>query len=359
MDIVGNGGIDEDPDTDGDGSIEGKIARSLFREDDDEEEEEEKEEEEEEICEHNDSPSLYEPAVLRRTTDDHDTSKRSESGNFTMITTKILHVRISSKASGGTIAERVWPAATHLAEFLLDVMRVTANAVPPSSETVSPDLRDKVAGMVNGLRHQPQRQLALSMVAALLLQSETPDSALSIVELGAGVGLTGLELASQLYCQVLLTDLPLGLPLLRRNVELNRDRFRLNQADESAAVTVQKLEWGNETDVLEASRWCEERASDRPVLIMGSDCVYWEELHEPLERTIFLLLSRCAPGSLCVLAGMRRWKRDNAFYQTLGKRTRTATQQLRCTCVQESISRSDNGQREVMRVFVVDITDRK
>jgi Lysine methyltransferase len=341
-------------DDDSDDSIEGQVARSLFLD---------SEGEEEDSGSHqSDAASLFRTDHRRgATSEDDDVSERAECRSSTTKTTQILHVRIASKSSGGTIAERVWPAAKHLAEFLLDLaMRAggDTHVVLPFRGSESPIVPNEDAATARDLRHENLKQKALAMVRALLLQSETPGSPLSIIELGAGVGLTGLELASQLRCQVLLTDLPVGISLLRQNFELNRELCRFQPAGGGKAVTVQRLEWGNEEDVVKATRWCDERASNRPVLIVGSDCVYWEELHEPLERTIFSLLSRCAPGSLCVLAGMRRWKRDNAFYQTLGRRTRTATQQLRCTCVQESVSRSDSGQREVMRVFVVEITAR-
>jgi tRNA1(Val) A37 N6-methylase TrmN6 len=48
---------------------------------------------------------------------------------------------------------------------------------------------------------------------------------LRIIEVGAGVGMTGMQLATRFDAQVLLTDLPEAVPLLERNIQLNRERF--------------------------------------------------------------------------------------------------------------------------------------
>jgi hypothetical protein len=46
--------------------------------------------------------------------------------------------------------------------------------------------------------------------------------------------------------------------------------------------------------------------------------------------------------------------------QNLGKRTRTATHELQCTCLQETVRRNENGtEREIMRIFVVQWVERQ
>jgi hypothetical protein len=88
-------------------------------------------------------------------------------------------------------------------------------------------------------------------------------------------------------------------------------------------------------------------------VIIGADLVYWEDLHLPLEKTLFQLLLAAPVGSVAVLAGMRRWKRDNTFYQSLGKRTRTNTHRLQCICIKEDVHRTINNERQVMRIYIV------
>ena len=87
-------------------------------------------------------------------------------------------------------------------------------------------------------------------------------------------------------------------------------------------------------------------AAAPPILFLGSDLVYWECLYEPLEHALFHLLLKAPVGSLCLLAGMRRWKKDTAFYKSLGKKkqrstgstTSTSSWQLQCTCIQEEVA---------------------
>jgi hypothetical protein len=267
-------------------SVEGAVARNLFRTDDDSSSsEEEKEETQNESCEA--------------------TASAVDEDQSAFVQYPIMNILLEEQRFGGSIAQRLWPAAEYLARFIME-----------QKETI-----DK-----NGA------------------------NTLSILELGAGVGLTGLQLATQLQCRVLLTDLPEAMPLLERNIELNRDRFVLN----SDAVEAQVLSWGDEEHIQQALAWLLE--NDGPVLILASDCVYFQELHAPLEQTLRQLLEPLSSNrttAKCWIAGMRRWKRDNAFYANLGQRTRTATHELTCDCLQETVSRDDNDKREIIRVFSI------
>ena len=72
-------------------------------------------------------------------------------------------------------------------------------------------------------------------------------------------------------------------------------------------------------------------------LIVAADCVYWEELHEPLRQTLLSLLSS-SPTSKCFLCGMRRWKSDNSFYKSLSK-VQSPSGRLSCTMIDEIVRR--------------------
>mmetsp|Transcript_25555 Transcript_25555/g.36658 ORF Transcript_25555/g.36658 Transcript_25555/m.36658 type:complete len:193 (-) Transcript_25555:183-761(-) len=179
-----------------------------------------------------------------------------------------------------------------------------------------------------------------------------------ILELGAGLGLTGLKIAMTLPCRVLLTDLDEAMPLLRMNTQLNSRNFVLGPS----AVTCLPLPWGvlstSVTSILFNNSSANKKSyrdvsKSPPLLILASDCVYYEELHLPLEETLVSILSENAQ-SICLLAGMRRWKRDNTFYSKLGRRTRTRTHSLECTCIHELVERKCNSStRNIIRIYAV------
>ena len=289
-----------------DAEEEGYIHRNLFRTDSESEEDEE---------------------TSRREATPSD-SKPSENSSEVIVKRQILHVVVEEQQTGGEIAHRLWPAAEYLANFILEIALQ---------------------------KEKDQDDSALTAVQTALNLSDTVDF-LPILELGAGIGLTGLELATQLPTRVLLTDLDQGLPLLQRNTASNRDRYRFGPD----AVEVLELTWGKKDDCDKALGWYRNLVptEQTPLIILGSDVVYWEHLHEPLERTLCWLLSSAPPGSVCILAGMRRWKRDNSFYVSLGKRTRTSTHELRCVRLRETIERK-NGERQIMRAFCVQWVERQ
>ena len=224
-----------------------------------------------------------------------------------LVTHRYMHVVIQQQELGGTIAQRLWPAAQKLAAFLLDNPKAVLD-IPHDSQ-----------------------------------------GATLILELGAGVGLTGLELATQLSARVLLTDLPEALPLLQSNTQLNSDQFVLGLE----AVQVQALEWGNQAQARQAMDTLLSHSTNMvPLLVIGSDCVYWDCLHEPLELAIYHILSEAPAGSMCLLAGMRRWKSDTKFYKMIGNRTATKTHRLVAECINESVERTDGG-REITRIYKI------
>jgi hypothetical protein len=140
------------------------------------------------------------------------------------------------------------------------------------------------------------------------------------------------------------------MPLLQRNIHVNRQRFRGGED----AVQTQVLRWGNTDDAEAALQWI----GPEPFLVIASDCVYFPELHEPLEQTLCHLLKH-RMDSKCWIAGMRRWKSDNAFYKNIGNKTKTLTHQLNCDCLQETVNRTQDNQREIIRVFSIQWKERQ
>lgn len=93
---------------------------------------------------------------------------------------------------------------------------------------------------------------------------------LYVVELGSGVGCVGLA-AATLGANVLLTDLPHILPILEKNVELNKESY----PEISGMAKVLSLPWGEKT-----------KLEQIPDLILLSDCIYYKESIDLLVSTL-------------------------------------------------------------------------
>jgi len=265
------------------------------------------------------------------------------------------NIRIAEIRIGGGISHRLWPASEHLAQFVIDFL-------------------DK-SDFDEAYKHRGNldtKGKALYDLQRLILKSKSIDSQhfdlscadgiasqpLPILELGAGVGLCGIKIATHTSCRVLLTDLEESLSLLHRNIELNKEKFvRRQESGAFEPVAAQRLAWGtNDYEAALEKLAPKTNENEVPILILAADCVYFKELHEPLEHTILSLLSNAPIGSICLIAGARRWKRDNSFYANIGKRTYSDKfgGRLSCVCISEIITRSDrNKTRDVMRVYCI------
>jgi hypothetical protein len=289
---------------------EGRVARDLFRTDSDTEEEDDVEGE---MSEEEEQPS----DVVQR---------------------QIGNVVIEERQAGATIAQRLWPAASYLTDYIDDLLSRTAGDNSDRLELREDSLRD------SELEKRIQAQFADST------------EHLSVLEVGAGIGLTGIDLATRFPAHVLLTDLQEALPLADRNIQLNCERFQVGPQ----AVQSRVLRWGDTGDGESMLReWYQQLPtldSESPLLILGSDVVYFEELYKILEETLFHLLSQTP--AVVLLAGMRRWKRDTAFYQNLGKHSKTPTQQLSCTLLREQVGRTEAGEREIFRIYAVELVEK-
>ncbi|XP_076941927.1 uncharacterized protein LOC143611632 [Bidens hawaiensis] len=109
-----------------------------------------------------------------------------------------------------------------------------------------------------------------------------------VVELGAGCGLAGC-VAALLGSQVILTDMPDRLRLLKKNIEDNL------YGNVRGSATVNELTWGDRPDP--------ELVEPLPDFVIGSDVIYSEEAVADLLET---LVDLCGPDTTVILAGELR-----------------------------------------------------
>jgi len=119
-----------------------------------------------------------------------------------------------------------------------------------------------------------------------------------ILEVGAGLGVASI-LLGRLGATVTATDLEAPCALIRENVRKN--------AVESC-VKVEPLDWFKPHDVLTGMNFD---------YIVAADCIYWEELFEPLRQT---LEAACSSNTEIILAQVRRRKIEGRFFKKMGKR---------------------------------------
>ncbi|CAL9205120.1 unnamed protein product [Musa hybrid cultivar] len=93
-----------------------------------------------------------------------------------------------------------------------------------------------------------------------------------VVELGAGCGLVGC-IAALLGADVMLTDLPDRLKLLKKNVDLNVEGW-----NKRGSARVSELTWGDDIDT--------ELLDPMPDIVLGSDVVYSEAAVDDLLSTL-------------------------------------------------------------------------
>lgn len=97
-----------------------------------------------------------------------------------------------------------------------------------------------------------------------------------VVELGAGTGVVGIT-AAVLGAKVIITDLQRVVPLMKKNIETNKEFI-------TGSIEAQTLVWGDQTQlksILETP----------PTLLLVSDCVYYESSLAPLVSTLSTLAS--------------------------------------------------------------------
>ncbi|RHY19231.1 hypothetical protein DYB32_010263, partial [Aphanomyces invadans] len=104
-----------------------------------------------------------------------------------------------------------------------------------------------------------------------------------VLELGAGIGLCGLVCHKLHATSVILTDLPVAMPLLETNIRLNTAATDEAGSMENS-VRPMVLSWGSDSDLAMVME-SQEKEGGR-LLCVAADCVYWEHLFEPFFHTV-------------------------------------------------------------------------
>lgn len=155
------------------------------------------------------------------------------------------------------------------------------------------------------LLEKPQQQSTNSPLSPVF--GRFIHSPLRILELGSGTGLVGIAAAAILGAQVTITDLPHVLPNLAFNATVNSTAI----TSKGGAVDVKNLRWGESEDVESIGRNFD--------IVLGSDVVYHDHLYDPLLRTLQLLLLDGDGDITFVMAHLRRWKKESAFFKKARK----------------------------------------
>ncbi|XP_030529356.1 protein N-lysine methyltransferase METTL21D [Rhodamnia argentea] len=174
---------------------------------------------------------------------------------------------------------QLWPAATTLLNLL------DSHISDPAAGPLSPILADR--------RCPGQRRL-------------------SILELGSGTGLVGIAAAVALGADVTVTDLPHVVPNLQFSVDANAAALAAGSGG-GGAVRVAALRWGKAEDV--------RALGEEYDVILASDVVYYDHLYDPLVETLRWLFegSDRREEMVFVMAHLRRWKKDSAFFRKARK----------------------------------------
>ena len=217
-----------------------------------------------------------EPEVEKRLTSaDEDAQKqRLQDNHIHSIDTTVVIRQLPSQG----LSFQLWPAATTLVT-LLDQLRSH-----PTNSPLSPIL----SALSNGQDHRPLR----------------------ILELGSGTGLVGIVAAATLSANVTVTDLPHVIPNLQFNVQMNSHIW----GPHGGTVEVAPLRWGEADDVELIGREFD--------LILASDVVYHDHLYDPLLQTLRMLMGLEGADNkkmMFVMAHLRRWKKESAFFRKAKK----------------------------------------
>jgi predicted nicotinamide N-methyase len=156
---------------------------------------------------------------------------------------------------------------------------------------------------IKGIAHQlwPASYLLCQYLETNLLELINNPFETEIIELGAGVGLSGIVLGI-LGCQkVTITDLPEALELITKNIERNQSLFPSH-----VTISSKILRWGVQEDY----HFFEN--SSKKLFVLAADCVYWEHLYDPFFRTLEYYIT--THDATVILAHYKRWKKEKKFF---------------------------------------------
>jgi len=143
-----------------------------------------------------------------------------------------------------------------------------------------------------------------------------------VIELGSGVGTVGLFCAA-MGIRSTITDTEESVPALNRSLVANSFLTKCGGSDaeeegENLAMAM-ALDWGKQTDATRAIRALSSRSVGlKKLVVLLSDCTYWDCLYVPLASTLrhLLLAARECGGKGTVLCAheRRQWKTEKRFF---------------------------------------------
>lgn len=139
-------------------------------------------------------------------------------------------------------------------------------------------------------------------------QLKDPTSGFSILELGAGTGLTGIAAAAVWGGSALLTDLPTIVPGVQVNADLNKDAIRVH----GASVACGTLDWNSPDTIYvhttsDKSKPTAIQVDDETAfpIIVTADTMYTEDHPRLVSQTILKCLRRTKRARAVVMYAMR------------------------------------------------------
>ncbi|KAJ3412120.1 hypothetical protein HDV05_001214 [Chytridiales sp. JEL 0842] len=129
------------------------------------------------------------------------------------------------------------------------------------------------SAVVLGLLMQDFFHASFPKITMSLSERKSNDKPLNIIDIGCGVGLSGLMAASLTRCDVTLSDLLHALPLAQENIDLNLPAIKMA----GSSVRTTSLIWGDVAKCRELGKYD---------LIIASDVVYEVEAFDDLIQTL-------------------------------------------------------------------------
>lgn len=255
-----------------------------------------------------------------------DESQPSIESNILIYQNKLapeLQIHIQERKQLG-IAHQLWPAAGYLTEYFLEHL-------------------DQILPIVNPSIKEDPSSLPLTV---------------NCIELGAGLGLTGIFLSkyfqshSQLnISQMVLTDLPEALEGLNQNIQLNptittNSDFPIPSIP---SISAMELSWGKDTKQIDHIFQSFSNISI-PTIIIAADVIYWECLFLPLIESISYL---CHTYQCKIfIAHIKRWKKDQKFL-LLAKKHKLLVNILQENITMEIHEHTKQLEKQIKRIYCI------